>query len=415
MKKQIIPFFSVIALFFCSLAVANAAPAPLQIFNDPGSYPIQFDDAQPFINEDGRTMIPADSIDRVFQGGIQYTAENDTVTIIQTGLEYTTTVKMAVGSTVLHKNGEPIKMDTPPIFKDGQIYLPLRATGLALEHDIHWNPDLNWVNITYDSAEIYLWNEDKNSSEAGLHYAVFQGILEERDLNTVYARSTADFHEIEALFDRVPKGDIHLYLVYPTTGYKIPDGKAEEIKKLMIDHFGPVCSISERLMDKLPPIIQGTGEDSDKWYSKQLTALGEKGLKYSPTHTYRFTYLRSFDNPLSIRIEVLDDGTGVLYFTMSERSDGTSTGDLIETQQKDLTKEQTNTLLQLITDNDFWNLPITDEIEGVEVLDGSHWIIEGINEGKYHLVDRHSPKDDAVYALGNMFLSLYGGDIGRKY
>lgn len=357
-------------------------------------------------------MIPADSIDRVFQGGIQYTVEEDIVTILQTGLEYTTTVKMAVGSTVLHKNGEPIKMDTPPIFKDGQIYLPLRATGLALEHDIHWNPDLNWVNITYDSAEIYLWNEDKNSSEAGLHYAVFQGSLEERDLNTVYARSTADFNEIEALFNRIPKGNIHLCLLYPLSGYKIPYEKASEIQERIIDHFGFVCSMSQHLIDKVPLIIQGIGEYSDQWYSEQLTALGEKGLKYSPTHTYRFTYLRSFDNPLSIRIEISDDGTGILYFAMCDRPLNPYGGDLIATEKKDLTKEQVNTLLQAIEKNDFWNLPVTGDLEG---FDGSQWIIEGVSEGKYHIVDRWSPKDDAVYALGNMFLSLYGGDIGRKY
>jgi hypothetical protein len=33
-------------------------------------------------------------------------------------------------------------------------------------------------------------------------------------------------------------------------------------------------------------------------------------------------------------------------------------------------------------------------------LDGSQWVIEGIKNGSYHLVDRWSPKDGEVRAIG---------------
>ena len=62
-----------------------------------------------------------------------------------------------------------------------------------------------------------------------------------------------------------------------------------------------------------------------------------------------------------------------------------------------LSEEQTDWFLGKIGENTFWKLPSIQETMG---LDGSQWVIEGIKNGSYHLVDRWSPKDGEVRAIG---------------
>ena len=50
----------------------------------------------------------------------------------------------------------------------------------------------------------------------------------------------------------------------------------------------------------------------------------------------------------------------------------------------------------------FWKLPSIQEDRGV---DGAQWIIEGARNGTYHIVDRWSPEDGEIRALGLLMLN----------
>ena len=56
----------------------------------------------------------------------------------------------------------------------------------------------------------------------------------------------------------------------------------------------------------------------------------------------------------------------------------------------------------------FWNLPtLPDADENALELDGAQWIIEGVRNGTYHIVDRWSPEaGDAVRVIGITALKL---------
>jgi hypothetical protein len=71
-----------------------------------------------------------------------------------------------------------------------------------------------------------------------------------------------------------------------------------------------------------------------------------------------------------------------------------------------LTKEQAEWFLGKIEESKFWELPSIQETLG---LDGSQWIIEGIKNGSYHLVDRWSPKDGEVRAIGLAIMKALAG------
>ena len=76
-----------------------------------------------------------------------------------------------------------------------------------------------------------------------------------------------------------------------------------------------------------------------QWYSEQLSALQEPSLwelsrsSKSP-EIYRFLWLRTFDHPLAVRVEVADDGTGMLTVKMSGGAGGYKPGKLIENRTR---------------------------------------------------------------------------------
>ena len=175
------------------------------------------------------------------------------------------------------------------------------------------------------------------------------------------------------------------------------------------DYF-PSVSLDER------------SESSDfkkKWYSEALIALGEPSLASEPAtsgsnESYRFLWLRSFHHPVAIRVDINHDGTSLLTTKVSDGKGGYKPGKLIVNRKRKLTKEKTSWFLDRIKELGFWDLP-TYEKQAEETgpngektvtvnLDGAQWILEGIKDKKYHVVDRWSPENGAVHTLGIVML-----------
>jgi hypothetical protein len=139
-----------------------------------------------------------------------------------------------------------------------------------------------------------------------------------------------------------------------------------------------------------------------EWYSKQLTALQEPSLweasKKQETESYRFLWLRTFHRPIAIRVDVSADGTSLLTAKMTSGAGGYDPGKLTQNQAITLTKEQTNLFLAQIGEHNFWKLPSVEEAPAGS--DGAQWIIEGVRAQTYHVVDRWSPQDGDVRAMG---------------
>ena len=140
------------------------------------------------------------------------------------------------------------------------------------------------------------------------------------------------------------------------------------------------------------------------WYEKDLEALKEPSLwqlsKAEKTQSYRFLWLRSFHNPIAVRISVNTDGTSLLTWKLTSGATGRA-GKLIKGTALTLDGPQTNLFLEKVERSNFWKLPPVLDDRGV---DGAQWTIEGMRDGKYHIVDRWSPKDGEIRALG-IFMS----------
>jgi hypothetical protein len=142
-----------------------------------------------------------------------------------------------------------------------------------------------------------------------------------------------------------------------------------------------------------------------KWYSKHLHALNEPILfnDTSSHETYRFTWLRTFHNPVAIRIEKNKDSY-TLFWKQSDGAGGYEPGKIVVDRQRTIDKNTWDSFLGKLKESDFWQLPTNKMDFG---NDGSQWILEAKTPQKYHVVDRWTPgKGDKYYQVCDFLIKL---------
>ena len=133
-----------------------------------------------------------------------------------------------------------------------------------------------------------------------------------------------------------------------------------------------------------PNTFQGrAGDFMVQWYSSVLYGLEEKPL-WPPNPkqvTYRFTWMRSFHDQVSITMDVQPKGDGQLGLHIFHR-----VPQQLESSAQSLSKEQVGRVVSLIEGANFWKM--TTEGEGPQGMDGAEWVLEGVQDGQYHMVTR---------------------------
>lgn len=139
------------------------------------------------------------------------------------------------------------------------------------------------------------------------------------------------------------------------------------------------------------------GQDTfvNTWYSKHLFAMKEPVIytDKSQTETYRFTWLRTFHNPIAIRIEKNKD-TYMLYWKLSDGAGGYQPGKLTINKQKKIDKSTWDEFQNHLNQIDFWKMNPNEKTFG---NDGSQWILEGKTTTQYNVVDRWTPSEKSKY------------------
>ena len=165
-----------------------------------------------------------------------------------------------------------------------------------------------------------------------------------------------------------------------------------------------LCALSSLAADAqnsyFPPrAFDGIARNSDfmgNWYSHELMLLGEASYldvaRNHAAHSYRFTWLRTFNQPIAVRLDVLEDGSAVLTTKIASGESGfpRTTTTIVENTSRILTSKQVNDFLIRVDKVMFWTTP--SHISGDQTgTDGSEWIIEAVRGGKYHIAARWSP------------------------
>jgi hypothetical protein len=149
-----------------------------------------------------------------------------------------------------------------------------------------------------------------------------------------------------------------------------------------------------------------------KWYSKHLYAMKEPILynRKFDKEIYRFTWLRTFHNPISIRIEKEGENYKLIW-KLCNGAGGYEPGDLIVDKEKLIDKITWDEFKTKISNADFWNLDIGRQTLG---LDGAEWILEGVTSNNYYVVNMWSPTKGNFYDCCSYLIDLTDLNIKNR-
>lgn len=152
------------------------------------------------------------------------------------------------------------------------------------------------------------------------------------------------------------------------------------------------------------------------FYSSKLKALKEPSIYIQKSdikkEIYRFTWLRSFHNPISIRVEIHDQDNAIIYIKETDIKGGFGPDKIKIDAIKTISTNSVKQVKKKFTYFKFWALSVTEESLG---LDGAQWIVEGLSRGNYHIVERWSPKKGSIKEIGLHFLEISGLDVKEIY
>jgi hypothetical protein len=135
-----------------------------------------------------------------------------------------------------------------------------------------------------------------------------------------------------------------------------------------------------------------------------LASLSEpspfEAAKDTSVSSFRVSYFSPVpERELAVRLVVNSDGSGLI---VSAVSSGAASG--VKRTQNKVSIVDVNKLLQLLAKVEFWSMPSTENDEKrndaasrkAYVVDGSYWMVEGVQKGSFHYIYRQNPKPTAI-------------------
>jgi hypothetical protein len=149
-----------------------------------------------------------------------------------------------------------------------------------------------------------------------------------------------------------------------------------------------------------------------KGMAQYLKLLGEPCLfpiRHNPNaEVYRFLWMRTFNPPVSIRLDIEPTGTGRVAVTtiLGESGFASTLKGPTTVTRRQVGVEEVARFRELVAKTDFLAIPpvIQGDQQGT---DGSEWRIEAITRGQYHTASRWSPtsskgpSEQAIAELGS--------------
>ena len=127
------------------------------------------------------------------------------------------------------------------------------------------------------------------------------------------------------------------------------------------------------------------------WFSAVLKRMKEPSLlatTNSPNRqVYRLTIIPTWGNPVAFRAQ-RKENVFLLSSCRLSGEGGYDPGKLVESRDHALTQEDSIALDSLFTQLGFFDMP-TEEVD-VPGNDGEEWILEGVRDGRYHVIKRWS-------------------------
>ena len=105
---------------------------------------VVFPDAKPFIDENGRTLIPVRFVTEDLGATVEWNAQDREVYITKDGVY----IMIRIGQEIILVNGRTKAMDTKAIIKEDRTYVPIRYVAEELGATVGWDASTRTVIIT---------------------------------------------------------------------------------------------------------------------------------------------------------------------------------------------------------------------------------------------------------------------------
>jgi hypothetical protein len=136
MKKWAGMGMAIVMLFGLMSSVSRAAVKPdvyVNVVQD--GYKIWFPDAQAFLGENGRTMVPIRFVAEKMEADVTWEPNTQTALIHKGNQE----IQLTIGEGAALVNKEPVPLDTSTILKEERTFVPLRFVSEVLGAEVSWN------------------------------------------------------------------------------------------------------------------------------------------------------------------------------------------------------------------------------------------------------------------------------------
>jgi hypothetical protein len=174
--------------------------------------------------------------------------------------------------------------------------------------------------------------------------------------------------------------------------------------------------VAAERVDKNPQYFPSTFNSFERvWYHGQLATCQEPSLyenRLSGDTIYRFSWIPSFHHTICARLTLKDDGTGTLELKQLSGAGGYNPGHLASSQTIVARKDEVQSVLVLIGNLNFWHRA-DGEINNQSGTDGSEWVLEGISDGKYRIVEMWSPSSGPLVDVGRLMVETIGNLHGK--
>lgn len=121
--------------------------------------------------------------------------------------------------------------------------------------------------------------------------------------------------------------------------------------------------------------------------------------------TYRYLFLPTWTPPILVTL-VKDDGDWSMTCTTTNGRGGFEAGKTCSQFQRVLNAAESTQLQSHIHGVDFWNMPSWFVDEERDVCDGDEHVLEGVRDGRYHVVNRGDPEETEFGRLAKFLLKL---------
>jgi hypothetical protein len=163
-----------------------------------------------------------------------------------------------------------------------------------------------------------------------------------------------------------------------------------------------------------PPVLD---EHSSEWYSSHLRAAHEPSLvelaAFAPDRMHlRFLWLRSFDQPMIVRVDENNDGQAKITAMLLSGAGGYEPGQITKKLNRVLSATEWKKLKNLVAQSALASEPAVGCDMG---MDGAQWILEVVENGEYSFYERWSPTTGNIRNVGLYMLRLTEWDLEPVY